>query len=45
MKDRSPFGIAALWENWRDLTSGEWVRTFCILTTPVNSLWCQDYAS
>jgi SOS response associated peptidase (SRAP) len=30
MKDRSPFGIAALWDNWRDLTSGEWVRTLCI---------------
>ena len=27
MKDRSPFGIAGLWENWRDPTSGEWVRT------------------
>ena len=38
MKDRSPFGIAALWENWKDPTSGEWVRTFVLLTTPANEL-------
>ena len=38
MKDRSPFGIAALWENWKDPTSGEWVRTFVVLTTPANEL-------
>ncbi len=38
MKDRSPFGIAGLWENWRDPASSEWVRTFCILTTPANEL-------
>jgi putative SOS response-associated peptidase YedK len=37
MKDRSPFGIAALWENWKDLT-GEWVRTFVVLTTSSNDL-------
>jgi putative SOS response-associated peptidase YedK len=38
MKDRSPFGIAALWENWKDPANGEWVRTFAILTTPANEL-------
>jgi putative SOS response-associated peptidase YedK len=38
MKDGSPFGLAGLWENWRDPTSGEWVRTFCILTTRANAL-------
>ena len=38
MKDRSPFGIAGVWENWRDLASGEWVRTFAIVTVPANSL-------
>jgi putative SOS response-associated peptidase YedK len=39
MKDRSPFGIAALWENWKEPTSGEWVmRTFVLLTTPANEL-------
>ena len=38
MKDRSPFGIAALWENWRDPSSREWVRTFVLLTTPATQL-------
>jgi len=38
MKDRSPFGIAALWENWQDPTTWEWVRTFVVLTTPSNDL-------
>ena len=36
MKDRSPFGIAVIWENWRS-QQGEWVRTFA-LTTPSNDL-------
>ena len=27
MKDGSPFGIGGLWENWKDPTSSEWVRT------------------
>ena len=30
MKDGSPFGIGGLWENWKDPTSGEWVRPFAI---------------
>jgi len=38
MKDRSPFGIAALWENWKDPTTQERVRTFVVLTTPSNDL-------
>jgi putative SOS response-associated peptidase YedK len=38
MKDRSPFGIAGLWENWKDPATSEWVRTFVILTTPANDL-------
>jgi putative SOS response-associated peptidase YedK len=38
MKDRSPFGIGGLWENWRDPTSGEWMRTFAIITTDANAL-------
>ena len=37
MKDRSPFGIAGIWENWKN-PAGEWVRTFAILTTPANEL-------
>jgi putative SOS response-associated peptidase YedK len=37
MKDRSPFGIAGIWENWKN-PAGEWVRTFALLTTPANEL-------
>jgi putative SOS response-associated peptidase YedK len=38
MKDRSPFGLAGLWENWKDPATGEWLRTFAIITTNANAL-------
>ena len=38
MKDRSPFGLAGIWENWRDPDTGEWERTFAIITVPSNKL-------
>jgi putative SOS response-associated peptidase YedK len=38
MKDGRPFGIGGLWENWKDPTSGEWMRTFAIITTDANEL-------
>jgi putative SOS response-associated peptidase YedK len=38
MKDGSPFGIAAIWENWKEPASGEWIRTFAIITTDANEL-------
>lgn len=38
MKDGSPFGIAGLWENWKDPASGEWIRTFAVVTTDANEL-------
>ena len=38
MRDRSPFGLAGLWENWKNPATGEWVRTFCIITTSANEL-------
>src|SRR5215207_7659355 len=38
MKDRSPFGLAGLWENWKNPATGGWVRTFCIITTSANEL-------
>jgi putative SOS response-associated peptidase YedK len=28
MHDRSPFGLAGLWENWKDPNSGEWCGPF-----------------
>jgi putative SOS response-associated peptidase YedK len=38
MKDDSPFGIGGLWENWKDPTSGQWIRTFAIITTDANEM-------
>jgi putative SOS response-associated peptidase YedK len=38
MKDGRPFGIGGRWENWKDPTSGEWIRTFAIITTDANEL-------
>jgi putative SOS response-associated peptidase YedK len=38
---RTPFAIAGLWENWRHPQSGEWIRTFAIITVPANDLVAQ----
>jgi putative SOS response-associated peptidase YedK len=38
MNDGSPFGLAGLWENWRNPKTGEWERTFAIITVPSNEL-------
>jgi putative SOS response-associated peptidase YedK len=38
MKDGSPFGLGGLWENWKDPSTGEWIRTFAIITTDANEL-------
>jgi putative SOS response-associated peptidase YedK len=38
MQDGSPFGIAGLWENWKDPASGEWIRTCAVITTDANEL-------
>jgi putative SOS response-associated peptidase YedK len=37
MKDGAPFGIAGLWENWKEPTSGEWIRTFAVITASSSS--------
>ena len=41
MRNDKPFGIGGLWENWKDPASGEWVRTFVIVTTDANELVAQ----
>jgi putative SOS response-associated peptidase YedK len=41
MKDGSPFGLAGLWENWRNPNTGKWERTFAIITVPSNELVAQ----
>jgi putative SOS response-associated peptidase YedK len=38
MKHGSPFGLAGLWENWKDPANQEWVRTFTIITFASNEL-------
>jgi hypothetical protein len=35
MKDGTPFGVAGIGENWRNL-NGEWERTFCIIADAVS---------
>jgi putative SOS response-associated peptidase YedK len=31
MKDGAPFGIAGLWENWKEPATAEWIRTFAVI--------------
>ena len=38
MKDGSPFGLAGIWDNWRDPETEEWISTFAIITLPANKL-------
>ena len=38
MREGYPFGIGGVWENWKHPTSGEWIRTFAIITTDANEL-------
>src|SRR5215217_5198941 len=38
MRDGSGFGLAGIWENWKDPSTGEWVRTFAVITTEANAL-------
>ena len=35
IKDRQPFGVAGIWENWRN-PAKDWERTFCIITVQAN---------
>ena len=38
MKSGAPFTLAGLWENWKEPATGEWIRTFTIVTTDANAL-------
>src|SRR5918998_3542619 len=38
MATGEPFTLAGLWENWKDPGSGEWIRTFTIITMEANEL-------
>ena len=37
-RDCQPFGVAGIWENWRDPLTGKWERTFAVVTVPANEL-------
>jgi putative SOS response-associated peptidase YedK len=39
MKDGSPFGLGALWENWKDPTSGEWIYARSRSSRPTPTNW------
>jgi putative SOS response-associated peptidase YedK len=41
MADRTPFALGGLWENWQHPHTGEWIRTFTIITVPANELVAQ----
>ena len=36
--DRQPLTLAGLWEIWKNPVTGEWERTFTIITTDANEL-------
>lgn len=38
MQDRQPFGVAAIWENWKHPGTQDWVRTFAVITCPANEV-------
>ncbi len=38
MKDKEPFAVAGLWEEWVDRETGEMERTFAIVTSQANGL-------
>jgi len=40
-RDGQPFGVAGIWENWRDPLTGKWERTFAVVTVPANELVAQ----
>lgn len=37
-RDHTPFALAAIWDAWKDPRTGEWRRTFCIITCEPNSM-------
>lgn len=37
-KDRQPFGVAGIWENWCEPGTGQWLRTYAIVTVEANDL-------
>ena len=38
VNDTSLFGVAGIWENWRDPDTRQWERTFATITVQANTL-------
>jgi putative SOS response-associated peptidase YedK len=38
LASREPYGLAGLWERWRDPQTSEWLETFTIITTDANQV-------
>ena len=36
LKSREPYGLAGLWERWKDPATEQWLETFTIITTDAN---------
>lgn len=36
--DGQAFGVAGIWENWKNPETSQWVRTFALITVPANRL-------
>lgn len=36
--DGMPFGVAGIWENWKEPLTGAWEHTFAVITVPANKL-------
>jgi putative SOS response-associated peptidase YedK len=37
-RDGEPFGVAGIWQNWRNPLTDIWERTFAVITVPANEL-------
>jgi putative SOS response-associated peptidase YedK len=37
-RNGEPFGVAGIWENWRNPLTKMWERTFAVITVPANEL-------
>jgi putative SOS response-associated peptidase YedK len=35
-RDGAVFGVAGIWDNWRNPENGQWERTFALVTVPAN---------
>ena len=41
MTDGAPFALAGLWDNWKNPESGEWQRTFAVITVAANAMMAE----